>query len=114
MLSEAPALRFSPFYTGEHRGVESFSDFPGVLLLGRDEGKTRLRLGALEAMLLPLTQEVGLLPLRPACSGSVLSPLLRSKQLWRLLLLSSFLALPLLCPKSPWHLKVCLWLLPTT
>lgn len=82
-------------------------------MLGRDEGLMRLRLGALEAKLLPPTQEVGLLPLRPACSGSVLSPLLLSKQLWRLLL-SSFLALPLLCPKTPQHLKVCLWLLPTT
>lgn len=70
--------------------MEDFSDFPVVLVLGRDEGLMRLRLGALEAMLLPSTQEVGLLPLRPACSWGVLSPLLQSKQLWRLLPLSSF------------------------
>lgn len=65
--------------------MENFSNFPEVLLLGRDEGMIRLRLGVLTAMLLPLTQEVGLLPLRPACSGSLLLPLLQPNHPWRLL-----------------------------
>lgn len=91
--------------------MENTSNFPEVLLLGRNERMAQLRLGALAAMLLPLTQEVGLLPLRPGCSGSVLSCLLQLKhsgQLLTNLLPSSFLALPLLGPKSP---QVCLWLI---
>lgn len=59
--------------------MENFSNFQEVLL-GRGEGMPWLRLGALAATLLPLTLEVGPLPLRPVCSGSVLSPLLQPEQ----------------------------------
>lgn len=61
------------------------------------------RLGAIAAMPLPLAQEVGLLPFRPECSGSVLSCLLQPKHPWHLptnLLPSSFLVLPLLGQRS--------------
>lgn len=84
---------------------------------GRNERTAQPRLGAPAAMLLPLAQEVGLLPLGPGCSGSVLSCLLQPKHPWRLLtslLPSSFLVLPFLDPRSPQFRKcVCGSLLTT-
>lgn len=56
--------------------MENTSSFPEVLLLGRHERMAQSRLGAIAAMPLPVTQEVGLLSIRPGCSGSVLSCLL--------------------------------------
>lgn len=72
------------------------------------------RLRAIAAMPLPLAQEVGLLSLRPGCSGSALSGLLQPKHPWQLLTNlppSSSLVFPLLGQKSPPAPKVCLWLI---
>lgn len=62
MPSEAPGTALLPILHRRTLWRENFRDFPEVLVLGRDEGLMRLRLGALEAKLLPPTQEVGLLP----------------------------------------------------
>lgn len=72
------------------------------------------RLRVIAAMLLPLAQEVGLLSLRPGCSGNVLSGPLQPKHPWQLLpnlQPSSSVVFPLLGQKSPPAPKVCLWLI---